>query len=241
MELVFKSGNDNVDLGWASNNSCRLVRIVLDDREEEDDMKGDHWELKYLPVGMIVEPVGIDADDVGEVSENLPKGTFFVGTNYETVEMEIPAAVRKRYDIPHQAPPMIKIRRTGFKLVPGVAVTDFFAQGQTFKGHPVVIDLRMPPNGKVSMSGFYVMLSRATTLDDVYLLHPLWPHGDDAAKDAFVALAQRQYRFDDDMKAEEVRLRRKHEATLDRYKHVKLHYVDRSVSPHKCATCGEPV
>ena len=137
------------------------------------------------------------------------------------------------------APSMVKVLRTGFKLVPGVAVKDFFAQGQTFKGHlPVVIDLRMPPNGKVSMSGFYVMLSRATTLDDVYLLHPLWPHGDEAAKDAFVALAQTQYRFDDDMKAEKVRLRQKHEATLERYKHVKLHYVDRSVSPHNCATCG---
>ena len=67
-------------------------------------MKGDHWELKYLPVGMIVKPVGIDAGDVGGVSEGLPKGTSFVGTNYETVELKIPAAVRKRYDIPPQAP-----------------------------------------------------------------------------------------------------------------------------------------
>eukprot|EP00951_Prasinocladus_malaysianus_P026147 scaffold231162_cov15-Prasinocladus_malaysianus.AAC.2 len=40
MELVFKKGNKNVDLGWASNNSCTLHSIVPDPREPPDDGTG---------------------------------------------------------------------------------------------------------------------------------------------------------------------------------------------------------
>ena len=248
MELVFKQGNDNVDLGWASNNSCTLVDFVLDDREPPDDGSGDAWELQYRPLGLIVRPVGIPPEEIGVVSEDLPEGTFLVETRFETNLFEIPASLLRNHGVPPQAPSKIKVRREGFKLIPAVAATDFFAQGQTFRGHPVVIDLRIPPKGAVSMSGFYVMLSRATTLDDVYLLHPLWPPGDETARSAYIQQAKIRFRFGPDVRAEETNLRRKHDVTIERIKAdisagklPQPHYVDSSVDPNRCATCGAQV
>ena len=241
MELVFKRGNDNVDLGWASNNSCLLEEIILDERELDDPGSGDAWELQYPPVGLVVRPMYIDPREIGKVSDDLEPGTFVVGRKHELEQLDIPTAMRAASGLPPQAPKTVKLRREGFKLVPGVAVTDYFSQGQTFRGHAVVLDLRIPPDGRVSLSGVYVMLSRATTLEDIYLLHPLWPAGDDAAKAAFIARAQQTLRFDDDIVSAETALRAKHDVTVDMYKDAELHYIDKSVDPERCAHCGRRV
>lgn len=242
MELVFKSGNENVELGWASNNSCRLVEIILDEREPDDPGTGEMWELQYMPAGFIVEPVGIDRHEVGTVSDDLADGTFFVGPKHELERLEIPVGLASRAGLPPQHSKKVKIRRDGFKLMPAVAATDFFAQGQTFRGSAVIIDMRIPPDGKVSLSSIYVMLSRATTLDDIYLLHPLWIDGDEEAKKKFLESAKSKFKFDLDAIAAEKHLRERHESTVASYKDVPLHYVDyKSGPPYKCSLCQEPV
>ena len=75
-------------------------------------------------------------------------------------------------------------------------------------------------------------------LDDIYLLHPLWPPGDQAARQAYILKAKERWRFTPDVRAEEVNLRRKHEATVEKHKESELHYVDNR-DPR--ATCGAAV
>eukprot|EP00951_Prasinocladus_malaysianus_P001858 scaffold13242_cov15-Prasinocladus_malaysianus.AAC.1 len=69
MDLVCKKGNKSVDLGWASNNSYTLHSIVLDPREPPDDGNGPACELKYLPVALVVRPKGLNAADLGHISD----------------------------------------------------------------------------------------------------------------------------------------------------------------------------
>ena len=238
MELIFKAGNNNVELGWASNNSCMLEGLIVDDREPEDTGEGDAWQLQYLPLGMVVRPLGMSSQDIGVVHTGFEAGTFIVTPQSEKKKFEIPEAVRLKCSLPPQAPSSFTFRRTGFRMLSGVATTDFFAQGQTIHG-PVVVDLRIPPTGSVQLESVYVMLSRATTLHNVYLLAPLWKPGNATAMAKFMADARRRFTFSDDVRAEEEALRDRHirtlEAHADLVKH--LHYVDRSVDPHRCALC----
>ena len=41
MQLTFRAGNDNLDLGWTKNRCCILRSLVLDEREPNDTGIGD--------------------------------------------------------------------------------------------------------------------------------------------------------------------------------------------------------
>jgi hypothetical protein len=41
MQLTFRAGNDNLDIGWATNGCCILRSLVLDEIEPDDTGIGD--------------------------------------------------------------------------------------------------------------------------------------------------------------------------------------------------------
>ncbi len=62
MQLRFRAGNDNLDLGWTMC-CCILRSLVLDEREPNDADIGDVWQLNYKPIGSIVSPPDINIYD----------------------------------------------------------------------------------------------------------------------------------------------------------------------------------
>jgi hypothetical protein len=51
------------------------------------------------------------------------------------------------------------------------AITDYKAQGSTYK-EPILVDLKRPDKGSSSYASAYVQLSRATTLDHIFIMRP---------------------------------------------------------------------
>jgi hypothetical protein len=70
----------------------------------------------------------------------------------------------------------ISYRRTGIPLDTAITFTDYYAQGQSFKGMPHFLHLNttIKPWNKANL---LVPISRAATWADVHLAHPLWPEG----------------------------------------------------------------
>jgi len=51
------------------------------------------------------------------------------------------------------------------------AITDYKAQGSTYTT-PILVDLKKPDRGGSSYASAYVQLSRATTLDHIFIMRP---------------------------------------------------------------------
>jgi hypothetical protein len=63
----------------------------------------------------------------------------------------------------------MKINRSQFPIIPCYCITDYRSQGDTYSS--VIIDLRVPPNGGWCLyEAVYVMLSRVSTLDGLFIL-----------------------------------------------------------------------
>ena len=84
MQLTFRAGNDNLDLGWTTNGCCILRSLILDEREPDDTGIGDVWKLNLKPTGLIVSPLGINIYDYGSICEDIPNNHYFVTSTYET-------------------------------------------------------------------------------------------------------------------------------------------------------------
>ena len=86
------------------------------------------------------------------------------------------------------------------------AVTDYFAEGSSFRGQNWLAHLSRPPDGRLHRASLYVIPTRFSSLDDFHLLCPLWPHGDDAEKDRVLQKLLRLAQPVPDLKAEWQRL-----------------------------------
>jgi hypothetical protein len=63
----------------------------------------------------------------------------------------------------------LKISRSQFPIIPAYALTDYRSQGDTYTS--AIVDLRVPPNGGWCLyEAVYVMLSRVSTLDGLFIL-----------------------------------------------------------------------
>jgi hypothetical protein len=95
------------------------------------------------------------------------------------------------------------------------AVTDYFAQGETFSAQQSwLVDMR-PPTGQLHRASLYVMLTRFRTFAQLRLLCPLWPPGDAAAERRVKARFLTALQPDLDLRAEWRRLTRLAEASHD--------------------------
>ena len=146
MQLAFRAGNDNLDMGWTPNGCCILRSTILDKREPDDTGIGDVWQLNFKPIGLIVSRPGINIYDSGPICVGILKIFYFVTSTYETRIIDLPMYLQ----LPSNIPKTLDIRRHGFLVMPSEAATSNFHQGATIPyPNPVVIDLRLPSKGNI--------------------------------------------------------------------------------------------
>lgn len=235
--LSFNKDNLNVDLGWTNNGSCKVRTVVFDKRERPDPGTGDYWQLEYLPHSVIVEPVDVTDPAIRstQFGPDLPLGCVSVPLSKESGPMEIPGKLLGE----HAKSTKLYIRRVGFHLVCTAAATSYFQQGNTVSyPQPVVIDLRFVPTGSISPASTYVSASRPQSLQQLYLLHPLWTN--DSEKEAYIKKAENVFKYGPDTQAVMHYLAQKTEETKANIPETELHY-STAENPGICATCGKPM
>jgi len=90
MQLTFRVGNDNLDLGWTTNGRCILRSLVLDESEPDDTGIGDVWQLNFKPIGLIVTTPCINMYSYGPTCEDLPNNCYIATSTYENRIMYLP-------------------------------------------------------------------------------------------------------------------------------------------------------
>jgi hypothetical protein len=96
------------------------------------------------------------------------------------------------------------VKRRGFPVLNGYAVTDYYAQGLTFKDSLWLVHLTPPPSGSFARASIVVILSRYRSLDEVHLLEPLW--GSATARQAVIAKFHKTLQMSGDLESELARL-----------------------------------
>ena len=205
-------------LGWVNNGTCTADSIVLHPREPADPGTGDMWILRRHPIAVMVR---IDGRATGAMfDDSVPSGCVpvFPKANLKAINYSFPVAVklfRDPADTTMSA--SVCIKRTGFPLSPGVTFTDFYAQGQSFKGAPHLLHLNVPAGQGWRRANLLVPISRPAAWSHVKLAHPLWPTGDRAARDAVIKRLTTALESDPDYDAEMTRLNALHCLTRDTY------------------------
>ena len=108
-----------------------------------------------------------------------------------------------------------KTQRRGIPLAGGYAVTDFFAQGMSFKDACWLVDLRPPSTGPFVRATALVMISRFADMHRLRLLAPLWDST--AHRTTVIARFHEALKPDPDLVRAMQRLHRLAEATMRKH------------------------
>jgi hypothetical protein len=84
MQLTFRAGNDNLDLGWTTNGNFIVQSPIVGEGEPCDIGLGDVCQLNFKPIGLIVSLLGINIYNCGPICKDLPNNCFVVSSTYET-------------------------------------------------------------------------------------------------------------------------------------------------------------
>ena len=202
--------------GHVRNIPCTGVSLILDEREPPDDGEGPYRTLRHLPEALVVQP------EVVEVSGVLQAEGHREWLHCIPVR---PAERRFRLQLPERMPltaggapqSSVQIQRRGFPLDLAYAVTDYWTQGMNFGRSAWLLDLTPPPTGGLSRASVVVPLTRYRDWDEVRLLRPLWPPGDDRAARNALDRLWRALRPDRELHEEWARLAEVEHATLERH------------------------
>jgi hypothetical protein len=119
---------------------------------------GPHF-LKHMPVSLTLMIDGATHEKPDGTPAQTEEGpaTLVLGTTSHAMDIK-----------------GIKLRRRQFPVIPGTWLTDYGCQGETFK-HAFLLDLEPIPGRRTKELGTsaYVMISRATTIENVYLIRPV--------------------------------------------------------------------
>ena len=209
--------NPAASLGFVNNAECVGVDVLLAPGEADD---GEHacWFLKRPPVAIFVRPLE------GQVSRaawdcmradfpTLPEGCIPLTPGWcesfqVTVELEVLHKNGTSYKPKQYKNKAYLVRRFGFRLNDAYAVTDFYCQGMSFKHARWMAHLNMPPGQhQLSRAAVFVVLTRWGEWEYVWLIAPLWPEGDSAARDVVIDQFHKLACLQVDLKAELRRLR----------------------------------
>jgi hypothetical protein len=233
-DYIFGPDNRCPDALWCNNNLASGVRLILHDNEPDDNLDKNVRMLKYSPKGIVVRPHGNAISDAYCDGDVVPKGCLIVVPRDATFKVALdtprgrnqnPAPVAMlKFPIGHALHPQddpasvgttIDIKRTGFPLAMGYAVTDYFSQGMSFKDLPFLMDLRPPPDGHYKAGSLRVPITRPSSMKDVHLLAPLFTTP--AERSALVQKLKAVLRPNPARNQEMERLRGLHAATQHAY------------------------
>jgi hypothetical protein len=193
--------NDNIapQVGMVNNGECVGVDLLLHDGEVDDGRHG-YWFLRRPPAAIFVRPLDTTVstatlDILRQTYPTLPSGCLpVVPTWTDSFNVKYFHKATTADGATNEVAATIRVRRFGFSLSDGYAVTDYYCQGVNFKANPWLAHLNPPPNGRgLKRATIFVVLTRWSAWADVKLLCPLWAAGDSVGRqrviDAFHALA----------------------------------------------------
>lgn len=203
-------------LGWVNNAECVGHSIILHENEPDDPLTGDFRVLHYPPKAIMVSIVGRNVADLFDdpVPANcipvFPKHstTFLVDWSKTSLPIKLYKDVK---DL--TTANKFSVRRTSFPLEPALTFTDFFAQGQSFKGDPHLLHLNIGKTEGYKKANILVPVSRPANLDDLKLANPLWPAGDRKERARVIKKIANALKPDRHYEAEMARLQDLHNRT----------------------------
>ena len=209
--------NDAPHVGWRTNDTCTGVSIVLHPSEPPDNGFGNVRMLRYPPLAVIVRPDSpIPEGMAGEGV--LPVGCIPVMSKAVHFSLKFPDARMLFRDDTDEVGYEVRVKRVCIPLDHAMAVTDFYAQGMSFKGDAFLIHLT-PPHGSAGIErpNVLVCTSRPSDWFDFHLLAPLWPPGNLKERERVITALHRALRPRPEFVAEMARLRLLAKATRDEF------------------------
>jgi hypothetical protein len=202
----------SVGAGAVKNATAIGRAIVLDPREPPDDLSQPFWVLRYPPITVWVEPVEAPVPLGQTCGPTAPPNCMPLRlvrkAAGKTQQFSQPVHVG---GVEHRG---WRGHREAFPLGDGFAVTDFYAQGQSFGREPWYAHLARPDTGGLKRASVLVTLTRFRDWDAVLPWAPLWPDGDQAARAAVIKSFCSAARPSEDLQADLQRMHDAEAATL---------------------------
>ena len=204
IEYMFPENNlGNIHNREIKNHTCKGIKIVLHEREPYDDLSKPFRLLAYPPKAIFVKPDGPDIGDVCKGQAGCPRDCIPISQVCRTFPVSWTSHARLLFENTLELGNAVNVRRQGIPLSLAYCVTDYFAQGMSFKGLPWLIHLALPDSSPVfSKANILVPLSRPSLWSELKLLTPLWPDGDEEAKAKFITKVRNALKPNVDYKAE---------------------------------------
>jgi hypothetical protein len=205
------------------NLGCTGHSIILDPREElekPDDLSKPYRFLKYPPLCIYVKP---DGPPIGDVCRSqvagapcppdcIPMTPMQKSFNVKAMTSRQTEGIPEDVQIFDELPFLrlekyeLTIKRKGISLQLAYCVTDYFAQGMSFRGAPWLLHLSLPDNRAVfSRANLLIPLSRPSLWSQLKLLTPLWPPDKPSAKDKYLKAVMEALKPDEEYLAEMAR------------------------------------
>jgi hypothetical protein len=214
-------------VNWVTNNVCIGRKLIFHPDEPEDDLTKPYRVLKYLPIAIHVEPNGLPLGNLcgdGSPTNCIPvtpikSARITVTFPHNTVIHPSTPAQEGREKRPSVVGSSIAVHRHGFMLESANVVTDYFAQGMSFRGKPNLLHVTPPPGQgqHINRGNLLVTVSRPSLKSELNLLTPLWRPGDDADKARVLKAVRAALIPSQDYLAEKARLQALSETTWDKH------------------------
>ncbi|CAM9906537.1 unnamed protein product, partial [Hapterophycus canaliculatus] len=144
-------------LGVCNNSDGDIHGIELDPREEYLAQRRPGYALVHLRYPPLRVTIYIQsAYEAGLQLDGLPRGVIAVASIEKT--LSVVGIAKRRFTI----------RRRQVPLTAGCLSSVYRSQGHTMRS--IILDIRDPPRNRIDSAAIHVVLSRATCLEDLYLL-----------------------------------------------------------------------
>ncbi|PNH04020.1 hypothetical protein TSOC_009876 [Tetrabaena socialis] len=155
------------ELHRMTNNTARGVSLLLHPDEPSPPAGVSSNVLRHMPLGIVVRP---DGPALGAVYD-LPAGA----PNPIPPDCIVILPETHTFTPPHPlGTPAHKAASRGFPLGDDYAVSDYAAQGQSFRATSWLAHLNPPAAGVFTHASLYVILTRIPDWESLHLLAPLW-------------------------------------------------------------------
>ena len=163
--------------GFVNGAGGKIVEVVLDPREPEDDGKGEFRELQYPPVYIVFQPK-LEAPhpafaDPKFPDRTVPAGAFVLKPRNFQFQWEPKVGRRnaRTHGLAMGSGKRLKLgvkRLKGYRMMQDYAGTDVSSQGSTYTEN-LLVDVRR----YLKIQSWYIMFSRAKDPSKVALLTPI--------------------------------------------------------------------
>jgi hypothetical protein len=200
-------------VGFFKNGECTGRSIVIHDDEPEDDRRGQFRVLRKPPLIVIVEI----PRDLGKLCGNTfpPNCIPVVPMMFSKIIKMKSACTMLQGDT--TTGKVFTLGRMAHPLDCAIVFTDYFAQGQSFKGYPHFLHMGMK-QGSYKQGNLLVPFSRPATFSDIKLLQPLWDPINSGERASFVRQLRNAVTQKDEAIEERQRLEKVAQGTITTYK-----------------------